>query len=261
MARRLIVGDIHSQYRLLKEVLEKADFDPDEDILYSVGDLCDKGNNPGSVLRFLYKLKNFRPVLGNHDMFLEYYLNAHRPAGWIEIEQGKRTRDIVRSVMKQDEKDRIRLWLAHFPVLRVEDNAIIAHGDLPAGYTEKELECLAAAKRAVPLLHTKYGDMETLDRIANGRNYFSSAILDAGVKQTLKTYTLVEPLKTRKMIFLGHSPLDSHRPFYSKKYHLIAIDTGAGSGDGPLTLMDMDTHEYWQAGPDAISDKGKLAIK
>ena len=72
--RRLIVGDIHARYEALRTVLEMASFDPDEDILYSTGDLCDRGREPVETLEFLFSLPGFRPVLGNHDIWLELFL-------------------------------------------------------------------------------------------------------------------------------------------------------------------------------------------
>ena len=72
--RRLITGDIHARFDALQAVLKKAAFDKDEDILYSVGDLCDRGEKPAQTLAFLSSLPNFRPVMGNHDIWLEEYL-------------------------------------------------------------------------------------------------------------------------------------------------------------------------------------------
>lgn len=56
----------------------------------------------------------------------------------------------------------------------------------------------------------------------------------------------VEPFETDRTIFVGHTPTLDGKPFISERYHLVALDTGAG-GNGPLTLMDMDTLGYWQA--------------
>ena len=43
MERHLIAGDIHGQYERLREALDKASFNPDTDILYSTGDISDRG--------------------------------------------------------------------------------------------------------------------------------------------------------------------------------------------------------------------------
>ena len=76
--RRFIIGDIHARFGLMKSALEKAGFNQDEDILYSVGDICDRGDEPAETIRFLMGLRDFRPVLGNHDIWLEEYLYMER---------------------------------------------------------------------------------------------------------------------------------------------------------------------------------------
>ena len=53
MGRNLIIGDIHSRYEKMMTVLEKASYNPDSDILYSVGDFCDRGKDAVKTLRFL----------------------------------------------------------------------------------------------------------------------------------------------------------------------------------------------------------------
>ena len=62
--KRFIVGDIHARFDLLRNVLDKAGFNEAEDVLYSVGDLCDRGDKPVETLFFLMSLRDFRPVLG-----------------------------------------------------------------------------------------------------------------------------------------------------------------------------------------------------
>lgn len=76
--RKLIVGDIHGEYDKLIEVLSKADFNKN-DILYSVGDFCDRGNKNLKVLEFLMSLDNFKAVRGNHDVWLYNYLLLGHP--------------------------------------------------------------------------------------------------------------------------------------------------------------------------------------
>lgn len=74
------------------------------------------------------------------------------------------------------------------------------------------------------------------------------ALCIAEVHQEVKDEICMEaePFETDKTIFVGHTPTLDGKPFISERYHLVALDTGAG-GNGPLTLMDMDTLGYWQA--------------
>ena len=74
------------------------------------------------------------------------------------------------------------------------------------------------------------------------RDYLMSAIA-----QKYGGVILRQPLDTGRTLWVGHTPLAKGKPYHSEVYHLWAIDTGAGSGRGPITVMDMETKEYWQA--------------
>jgi hypothetical protein len=66
-----VVGDIQGCLQPLKCLLEKVQFNPDQDVLWSVGDIVNRGPKCLKTLRFLYKMrKNLVVVLGNHDLHL-----------------------------------------------------------------------------------------------------------------------------------------------------------------------------------------------
>ena len=259
--RRLIVGDIHAHYDMLMKVLDKASFDPSSDILYSVGDLLDRGNKPVETIRFLMSLPSFRPVLGNHDAWFESFLwNEKSPDNeWFQNNGGKYTASAFAD-LSSEEKMGIRKWFSSIPVVRTEDDIIVVHAGIPTEYTDKELAAIASQPRPVPILNPSfdgiegYGDNLWLEAFMLDRNYLYSALEESGWKRgSRRPERKMKPIKTKKTIFIGHTQLRPEcRPFVSKKFHLIAVDTGTGSGLGPLTVMDIDTREYWQAGADGI---------
>lgn len=65
--RTIIVGDIHGCYDELKQLLEEWEFNRDEDVLISVGDLVDRGPKIKETLEFVMSLPRFHAVMGNHD--------------------------------------------------------------------------------------------------------------------------------------------------------------------------------------------------
>lgn len=265
--RRLIIGDIHARYTLLRDVLDKAGFNPDEDILYSVGDFCDRGDKPYETLRYLMGLKDFRPVLGNHDAWLEYWLcNNEIDNNWY-IRNGGHTTVAGLADRPSAWLSELQGWLAEIPIIRVEEKDIIVHGGFSEEYTEKELRNIAARKRPVPLFnpYPDFGsffmeddepglddeDTDYLEGFYWDRNYLLSAMADGNDRTFGGPDRMMRPISTGKTIWIGHTQLyKTARPFYSEKYHLRAIDTGAGSGLGKLTVVDMDTTEYWQSGPE-----------
>lgn len=70
--RAFVIGDLHGCYNTLQALLEKLHFDKDTDVLYSVGDLVDRGPDSIQCLS-LVKEPWFHAVRGNHEAFICQY--------------------------------------------------------------------------------------------------------------------------------------------------------------------------------------------
>lgn len=71
--RDFVVGDMHGCYNELSKLMEYVQFNPQEDRMFSTGDLIDRGPNSLECLSLLKK-KWFYPTLGNHeDIFLSRF--------------------------------------------------------------------------------------------------------------------------------------------------------------------------------------------
>ncbi len=244
MGRNLIVGDIHSQYGLLMDALEAASFSPSDDTLYSVGDIADRGPETVRLIEFLSSLPSYKPVLGNHDLWLrDYLVSGLCPSEWMDSNGGLRTvKDFIRSGVSEKDKVRMGEWLSRAPYVRIEEKYIVLHGGIPSGWTMVELKKVAALN-ASTLGYAWLENDEKNSPLWN-RTYLQSAMaFENGADPSV----LQSPLDTDKKIFIGHTPLNS--PFHSQRYHLTAIDTGAGHGKA-LTIMDMDALRFWQAVPE-----------
>ncbi|WP_432246728.1 metallophosphoesterase [Streptomyces sanyensis] len=66
MRRTIIIGDIHGCNGELLELLDEVDIQPD-DLLVSVGDLVDRGPEPGAVVTLFRERPNSVVVMGNHE--------------------------------------------------------------------------------------------------------------------------------------------------------------------------------------------------
>ena len=256
--KRFIVGDIHARFDLLRGVLDKSGFNEDEDVLYSVGDLCDRGDKPVETLFFLMSLRDFRPVLGNHDAWLEEYLCTGIPdPSWTRKNGGDITCRAMRKLSRKS-REMLRLWLRTFPIFRIENDLIIVHGGFPSEYTEKELIELSKVSRPSPLsaIYSEAYEDENLDWMEEmiwDRDYLFSATPESRRMPYWMPRHEIKPIDTDKTIFTGHTPTllyNGGRPFISKTYHLVSLDTGAGSGRGPLTLMDIDSGKFYQSFPE-----------
>lgn len=91
-----LVGDIHGEFCLLTQLLERAGFDPAKDCLFAVGDLIDRGPDSRRCLELLHE-DWFHSTLGNHEQALLMGLDdegirvRHRSigGGWLYSSRGQ----------------------------------------------------------------------------------------------------------------------------------------------------------------------------
>ena len=62
-----VISDIHGEYDMLMDLLEKMSLQ-DEDILYVLGDVLDRGPHPIKTLRQLMAMPNVICLVGNHEL-------------------------------------------------------------------------------------------------------------------------------------------------------------------------------------------------
>jgi serine/threonine protein phosphatase 1 len=75
--RVFVIGDIHGCLEMLKRLLDKIKWCPDQDKLIFLGDYIDRGNDSRGVIEYILKLKNTSSIIqclmGNHEqLFLEF---------------------------------------------------------------------------------------------------------------------------------------------------------------------------------------------
>lgn len=66
MYMNYVMTDLHGEYDLFKEMLEKINFS-DEDTLYILGDCCDRGPQSAEIYLDLMNRKNVFTIRGNHE--------------------------------------------------------------------------------------------------------------------------------------------------------------------------------------------------
>lgn len=70
-----VLSDIHGEFKKYTQMLEKIDLKED-DTLFVLGDVIDRGPEPLRVLLNMYMRKNVRPVMGNHELMAMRALDA-----------------------------------------------------------------------------------------------------------------------------------------------------------------------------------------
>jgi serine/threonine protein phosphatase 1 len=215
--RTLVIADIHGAHKELLQCFEKAAFDKDKDRLICLGDICDRGPCVRECIDELLSLRNFVCLLGNHDSWaLDWALKNISPKEWLD-QGGSDTISSYKSVGMP--KGHIKI-LTKAPLWLLEGNRLFIH----AGFdVDKGLENTPK------------------DVIMWDRELLAKAMLLNSSCPQWKFGGYDE-------IFIGHTPtltFDNDTP--QKFCNVWAMDTGAGCR-GKLTIMDIDTKEYWQSG-------------
>ena len=255
--RRLCVGDIHGCYDKLMETLDKCRFS-DSDILYSVGDFTDRGNQNIKTLNFLMSLKNFYPVAGNHDLWNYEYLSntVTRDAFrcWDMYNGGELTYN-EESKQTDTWRKKVAKWLGAIPYRIDLGDFVIIHSVCPKTMYEGIDVSKVTMKTLKPsgLITDEVYDEGVWNRaILEGCHDYQrlshfKPTFDQRVREIYGKEFTGDPIYV-----IGHTPLD--HPFYDKEMGIIGIDTGAFCTkkvygiEGHLTILDLDSLEYWQSG-------------
>lgn len=109
-----VTSDIHGRYDRLQKLIKEIDF-KDEDTLYILGDMVDRGKESISVVTYCMKKQNIKVLMGNHE---DMMLRAQN--GGVEYKNlwfqngGRRTyEEFVR--LANDEKQYILRYLTNLP--------------------------------------------------------------------------------------------------------------------------------------------------
>jgi bis(5'-nucleosyl)-tetraphosphatase (symmetrical) len=105
---RYAIGDLQGCYEELRTLLTRLNFSADQDQLYFVGDLVNRGPASLEVLRFVRSLgDNATVVLGNHDLHLLAVAHGKRRA---------RKNDTLDEVLAAPDRDALLEWLITRPL-------------------------------------------------------------------------------------------------------------------------------------------------
>lgn len=162
--RTIVVGDIHGCYDELQDLLKKADFS-DEDQVVCVGDLITKGPKNKEVLELFMSDPRFRTVIGNHDLALR--------RKWLgeDIELKPAQKDAHKEL--KGEKDAYVAFLSTLPFIIDLETHLVVHAGIRPGVelhsqTTGDLTLIRTlgadreSDEGTPWYHTYYGEKTIL---------------------------------------------------------------------------------------------------
>lgn len=132
------ISDIHGMYDLYIELLKKINLQ-DNDVLFVLGDVVDRGPEPMKILLDMMERDNVIPFLGNHDYMalicLQLYMNQEEDPFFDEWKEndGQTTFDTFIQLSKEDQIHVIE-YLKTFRLyakIKVQENTfILMHGGI-----------------------------------------------------------------------------------------------------------------------------------
>lgn len=134
------MSDIHGCYDMFIEMLEKINF-KDEDELYILGDIIDRGDKPIDILNYIINHKNITLLKGNHeDMMCSYLLDGDLSL-WM-YNGGCTT---YNQILINNDVNYIHQVCDYFkkcPTIMVVDKFILVHGgiDFPENYNDLSID-------------------------------------------------------------------------------------------------------------------------
>lgn len=140
------IGDVQGCFDELERLLDKLRFRRDEDRLWFVGDLVNRGPKSLEVLRFVKKLgERAVTVLGNHDLHLvTQHEGIERP----------RKDDSFHDVLGAPDRGALVDWLRTRPMMHAEGGYAMVHaGLLPQWSVEEALALGKEVERALAAPH------------------------------------------------------------------------------------------------------------
>jgi bis(5'-nucleosyl)-tetraphosphatase (symmetrical) len=123
------IGSVKGNYQPLLKLLEKIQFDPENDSLWFTGNLINEGPESLAVLRFVKDLgKKAVTVLGNQELHL-----LRLADGFIASEAN----DTLTEILNAPDRDELLKWLRRRPLIHHDSklNFTLVHAGIPAEWS------------------------------------------------------------------------------------------------------------------------------
>ena len=133
-----VLGDIQGCYDELQLLLEKLEFEPKTDVLWSCGDMVNRGPKSLKTLRFCKSLgESFVNVLGNHDLHLMSVARGHRKP---------RPADTFHKILSAPDRDELLDWMHRMPLFHYDEDHQVAmvHAGVPPRWGLKKCKRYSA---------------------------------------------------------------------------------------------------------------------
>ncbi|OJV50953.1 MAG: phosphoesterase [Bacteroidetes bacterium 43-16] len=239
--KTFVMGDIHGDNIALEQCLQRSGIDYENDQLIQLGDVVDRNDGVYECVEQLLKIKHLIAIKGNHDNWLLDFIETdYHPISWAH--GGNNT--IISYLNHTDKKG---VCIPRGNGYKTSLNS----SDIPASHQEffrnQELYYIDEENRC--FVHAGFNRYIGFEQQKESsyywdRDLWTDALSSLEEKPPKEIY---ETITVFKEIYIGHTPTtawETDKPMNA--FNIYNLDTGAGNG-GRLTIMDIDTKEYWQS--------------
>lgn len=229
MNRTLVIGDIHGGMRALRQILDRANVTQNDTLIF-LGDYVDGWSQSPEVLDFLMYLSTQQQCIfmrGNHDDLLREWLGGKDNELWFQ--HGGEATIKAYATLSEDTKKRHITFLESLHNYYLDPkNRLFVH----AGFTSLH----GVKSEHFPRL------------LFWERTLWETALaLDPNMKTDNPSYP--KRFELYDEIFIGHTPVTRiGETVPTQRANIWNIDTGAAFL-GPLSILDIDSKEFWQSDP------------
>ena len=233
MNRTLVIGDIHGGLRALHQIMERANVTT-KDTLIFLGDYVDGWSQSPQVLDFLIDLGTKQKCIfirGNHDELL---------LDWL---------------LGNFENFNESMWFKHGG-----EATVIAYSNVPDAIKNKHIAFLKSLQNYYLdeqnrlFIHAGFTNMNGVTHEFFPKLFYwdrtlweTALVLDENLDQDSLFYP--KRLTLYNEVYIGHTPVTNIRQLIPiQKACVWNVDTGAAFY-GVLTIMNIDSKEFWQSEP------------
>src|SRR5437899_9640058 len=132
MGKTFVIGDVHGAFLALLQCLERSEFDIENDILISLGDIADGYSQTYECVEKLLSINNRIDIQGNHDYWTLKWMQNLSPVNEHKSQGGQATYDSYHRNDIYDPyrqaKDHYDFFMNQIPYYVDEQNRLFVHG-------------------------------------------------------------------------------------------------------------------------------------
>jgi hypothetical protein len=226
--RHFVVGDIHGRMDMFLKLLDNINYDPSTDVIYTVGDMIDRGPKSLDVVNFFLNNPRCYAIKGNHEHMMltktwyETWINNGGMSCLADLKQAKVSHDWL--------KDRIYPlpWTIDVGEEDEEGSFRVVHAGIPSGWSEQTYQ--KALKISLNGDDPNFAPLIWSRRMCQtaDNNIYRNRLSDSDI--------IFANNRSKRMVFAGHTPIQRAIKCHDHWF----IDTWRGR---TMTMINALTHE------------------